>query len=82
MKPGALLHRLRSGALENVRFSDARALAEALGFEYVGGEGSHRIYASPGQPEQLNLQPLNGQAKPYQLRQLLRLIDRYGLVLP
>jgi predicted RNA binding protein YcfA (HicA-like mRNA interferase family) len=57
-------------------------LAEALGFEYVGGEGSHRIYAYPGQPEQLNLQPLNGQAKPYQLRQLLRLIDRYGLALP
>lgn len=82
MKLKPLLRRLRSGAYENVRFSDAVALAEALGFEFVGGEGSHRTYACRGQPELLNLQPLQGQAKAYQLRQLLYLVTRYGLELP
>jgi hypothetical protein len=32
-------------------------------------------------PELLNLQETRGQAKPYQVRQLLRLIERYDLKL-
>jgi hypothetical protein len=56
--------------------SPSGSASTSAGKEAIG------IYAYPGQPEQLNLQPLNGQAKPYQLRQLLRLIDRYGLELP
>jgi len=30
-------------------------------------------------PEILNLQEVRGEAKPYQIRQLLRLIERYNL---
>jgi hypothetical protein len=30
-------------------------------------------------PELVNLQNVNGQAKPYQVKQLLRLIERYNL---
>ena len=37
MKPSALLQRLASGQLANVRFADAQRLAEALGFELVSG---------------------------------------------
>lgn len=33
----------------------------------------------PDIPELVNLQNVNGQAKPYQVRQLLRLIERYNL---
>ena len=43
--------------------------------------GSHRIYSHPAIPELINLQELNGQAKPYQIRQALRLIERYNLTL-
>jgi hypothetical protein len=30
-------------------------------------------------PEQLNLQDVSGEAKPYQIRQFLRLVERYDL---
>lgn len=34
---------------------------------------------SGGHPEQLNLQDRSGQAKPYQLRQIVALVRRYDL---
>ena len=35
----------------------------------------------PTIPELVNLQDVGGQAKPYQIRQVLRLIERYNLKL-
>jgi hypothetical protein len=35
----------------------------------------------PKVPELLNLQKVRGQAKPYQLKQLLHLVERYSLTL-
>jgi hypothetical protein len=37
------------------------------------------ILTHPGIPELLNLQDVQGEAKPYQVRQLLYLIERYNL---
>ena len=79
MKPSGLLLRLLSGAVTNVDFSDAQLLLEALGFEEVRVTGSHHVYARVDIPEQLNLQDRRGQAKPYQLRQLIALVKRYNL---
>ena len=73
--------RLSRGDLQNVSFNDARRLAEALGFELRRTSGSHHIFVHPDVRELLNLQTVRGNAKPYQLRQLLRLIKRYGLIL-
>lgn len=42
---------------------------------------SIKIYVHPAVPELVNLQNVKGQAKPYQVRQLLRLIERYNLQL-
>lgn len=81
MSPRRLLARLESGNLNNVAFNDFVRLAEAFGFQERGGKGSHRIFAHSGIPELMNLQPLKGQAKPYQLRQFLRLLEAYHLVL-
>jgi len=39
------------------------------------------IYTHPGIPELVNLQSVKGMAKAYQVRQLLRLIERYNLEL-
>jgi predicted RNA binding protein YcfA (HicA-like mRNA interferase family) len=50
-----------------------------MGFRLVRVNGSHHIYAHPEVPELLNLQAVRGQVKPYQVRQLLKLIERYGL---
>ncbi len=81
MNSRALLRRLAGGNLANIRSDDLRRLLGDLGFERVRMRGSHEIYAHPAIAELVNLQDVHGQAKPYQLRQLLRLIERYDLQL-
>lgn len=81
MKPSRLLLRLSSGAVTNVEFSDAQLLLEEPGFEVVRVTGSHHIYVRIDIPEQLNLQDRRGQAKPYQLRQVIALVKRYNLTI-
>jgi hypothetical protein len=79
VKPRALLARLLAGTVTNVAFSDTKKLLVALGFDELRVRGSHHVYGRPGIPEQLNLQDRGGQAKPYQLRQLVALVRRYDL---
>ena len=61
-----------------IRFVDLLTLLEALGFEQRV-RGSHRILTKTGLPEILTLQPRGSLAKPYQVRQVRRLILRYRL---
>lgn len=79
MDPRRLLARLVRGDLANVSFSDMRRLVESFGFELRRTSGSHHIFVHPDVPELLNLQDVRGQAKPYQVRQFLRLVERYAL---
>jgi len=58
-----------------------RRLVEAFGFELKRVSGSHHIFAQAGIPELVNLQDVDGQAKPYQIRQFLKLVERYALSL-
>ena len=81
MRPGKLLERLAAGKLRNVAFADLCRLAEAFGFRRERVRGSHHIYAHPGLDVQLNLQDRKGQGKPYQIRQLLALVEDYNLTL-
>lgn len=80
MRPRKLLHRLLAGDHANVRFRDLQRLVEACGFELDRVTGSHHIYTHPDARINLNLQKVEGQAKPYQVRQFLRLLDRYDLI--
>ena len=68
-------------APHNVRFRDVVRLAEALGFRVERIEGSHHILTHPDIPELLNFQEVKGEVKPYQVRQLLDLIERHNLTL-
>lgn len=79
MGPSKLLERLQRGGLTSVRFRDVMRLARAMGFDLQRTSGSHHILAHPDIPELLNLQEVGGEAKPYQIRQLLRLVERYSL---
>lgn len=63
----------------NVRFSEFVKLVEAFGFTQVRQNGSHHIYSSPESKEFLNLQEVRGQAKPYQIKQFIALIEKYGI---
>jgi len=79
VNPRQLLLRLQNGAIRNVAFNDFVSLVEGFGFRLSRSVGSHHIYTHPGIEELINLQRADGEAKPYQIRQFLRLVDRYNL---
>lgn len=62
----------------NIRFSEIRSLMRSLGFD-ERIRGSHHIYHMAGVAEKVNLQRDNGNAKPYQVRQLRRILLKYQL---
>ena len=74
-----LLRRLAAGAFKNVAFSDLKNLVEGFGFRLDRVTGSHHIFVHPDIPELVNLQEVKGEAKPYQIRQFLRLVERHNL---
>jgi predicted RNA binding protein YcfA (HicA-like mRNA interferase family) len=71
--------RLASGAVTKVAFGDLCNLADGLGFVLRRVRGSHHVPTHPDIPQLINLQSVRGQAKPYQIRQLMRLVERYDL---
>jgi HicA toxin of bacterial toxin-antitoxin, len=79
MDPKRLLFRLARGEVANVAFADLCRVVEAFGFELRRTRGSHHVFVHPEVRELLNLQEVGGQAKPYQVRQFLRLVERYAL---
>lgn len=58
-----------------------RSVVAAFGFELKRIKGSHHVFVHPEVAELLNLQEVHGQAKPYQIRQFLRLVERYALTM-
>jgi predicted RNA binding protein YcfA (HicA-like mRNA interferase family) len=81
MRPRRLLGRLLEGNVRNVAFGDMVRVVEGFGFSEQRVSGSHHIFAHPDIPELVNLQEVQSQAKPYQIRQFLRLVERYNLQL-
>ncbi len=80
MNKKRLLEKILAGS-KNISFNDFIALVEAFGFELSRTRGSHQIYEHPDVREILNLQNVNGQVKPYQVRQFLQLVEQYSLKL-
>lgn len=66
---------------KNIRFGEIIALAEGFGFRLARVSGSHHIFIHPNVDVPINLQEVNGQAKPYQVRQLMKLVEEYALEL-
>jgi len=75
-----ILQRILAGS-KNIRFSDMINLVEGFWFRLSRAEGSHHIFIHPDIPELVNLQEVKGQAKPYQMRQFLKMVERYSLKL-
>jgi predicted RNA binding protein YcfA (HicA-like mRNA interferase family) len=78
MNKRSLLRTLLAGS-RNVRFTDMVGLVEAFGFRLSRTSGSHHIFVHSGISELVNLQSVNGQVKPYQIRQFLKLVEQYDL---
>ena len=72
-----LIERARRSAA-NLRFGEAMALAECLGFEHVRTKGSHPLFGRAGSPHLINLQRDKrdpSKAKKRQVEQLLKIHD-------
>lgn len=63
----------------NVRFQDMVSLILAFGFRLDRTNGSHNIFVHDTVTEIVNLQNVQGEAKPYQIKQFLTLVEKYDL---
>jgi hypothetical protein len=73
-----LMQVLRGLSDANINFDDLCLLLRDLGFD-ERIRGSHHIFTREGVEEIINLQPKGSKAKPYQVRQVRRLVVEYHL---
>ena len=76
-----LLRRIQAGHTRNIRFADFIDLVEGFSSVYDHSTGSHQFYVNAAIGVVLNLQPEKGQAKPYQVPELLRHVKDHDLPL-
>jgi len=76
-----LYQRIKSGSRNNIRFGDFTSLIETFGFSLIRTNGSHHSFTKPDIPRLVVIQPNKGQAKAYQVKQFLELIQLYQLKL-
>lgn len=70
---------LRGETDANIRFDEICHLLEAKGFR-LRVSGSHHIFTKPGVLERINLQREGSKAKPYQVRQVRKILASYKLL--
>ncbi len=78
MSKDKLLTKAKSST-DNFKFNDLIKLAELCGFEKRRQKGSHVIIKHKAHDVLMNFQNKGGQAKPYQVKQLLKSIEDYNL---
>lgn len=78
MKKKKLLQKVLSGS-KNISFDDLVLLLYAFGFSLSRSGGSHHIFIHPDVDELINIQNVKGEAKPYQIKQFLDLVEKYNL---
>lgn len=69
----------KENSATNYKFNDLVKLAELCGFEVSRQKGSHVMMKHKAHNLFMNFQDENGDAKPYQVKQLLKEIDEYNL---
>lgn len=80
-KADKIYAQILQGNFKNISFSDLQYLLGKLGFTLARTKGSHHIYEHDALEEIVNIQNDKGNAKPYQIRQILQLVEAYGLEL-
>jgi predicted RNA binding protein YcfA (HicA-like mRNA interferase family) len=78
-KPSKLYQQLIASTSRSISFRDFERLLLAFGFELDRTSGSHRQYVHPDIPRAFPVQPQGKDAKRYQVREFLELVERYGL---
>ena len=64
---------------QNVKYNDFVTLVESFNFYHMRSNGSHNIYRNEEAAEIINIQNVKGEAKPYQIKQFLAIVERYNL---
>jgi predicted RNA binding protein YcfA (HicA-like mRNA interferase family) len=70
---------LRGDSDANIRFEDLCRLLQAKGFR-MRVSGSHHIFTQTGVLERINIQREGSKAKPYQVRQVRKILANYRLL--
>jgi predicted RNA binding protein YcfA (HicA-like mRNA interferase family) len=70
---------LRGDSDTNIRFEELCHLLQAKGFR-MRVNGSHHIFTQTGVMERVNLQREGAKAKPYQVRQVRKVLANYKLL--
>lgn len=70
---------VRGASDANINFEDLRSLLLKLGFE-ERVRGSHHMFRKPEIEEKINLQRDGSHAKPYQIRQVRRILIENGII--
>lgn len=70
---------LRGDSDANIRFEELCHLLEVKGFR-MRVSGSHHIFTMSGVMERVNLQREGSKAKPYQVRQVRKILANYKLL--
>ena len=70
---------LRAESDANIRFEELCHLLETKGFR-MRVSGSHHIFTRSGVLERINLQREGSKAKPYQVRQVRKILAQYKLL--
>ena len=78
MADSVLVRVLRGSSDAGIRFDDLRTLLRRLGFQ-ERIKGSHHIFTRDGVEEILNLQPRGSVAKPYQVKQVRKVVVQYKI---
>jgi predicted RNA binding protein YcfA (HicA-like mRNA interferase family) len=78
-KPDKLYQQLLASTSRSISFRDFARLLRSFGFELDRTVGSHRQYAHPEIARAFPVQPAGKDAKRYQVREFLELVERYGL---
>ncbi|HWF20150.1 MAG TPA: type II toxin-antitoxin system HicA family toxin [Verrucomicrobiae bacterium] len=75
-----ILEKLLRGESEaNIRFDELCHLLQAKGFR-MRISGSHHIFTRAGVMERINIQRDGSKAKPYQVRQVRKILANYKLL--
>ncbi|NJL29823.1 MAG: type II toxin-antitoxin system HicA family toxin [Thermoanaerobaculia bacterium] len=78
-KYGKLIWRIVHGHADaNLDFEDLRSLLLRLGFQ-ERTRGSHHLFVKEGVEDQINLQRDGSKAKPYQVRQVRKVLVEHNL---
>ncbi len=78
-RPDKLYDQLLQSTNRTVSFRGFVALIEGFGFRPIRTKGSHQSFAHDACPKLLVIQPKGKDAKCYQVREFLDLVEAFGL---